>query len=444
MHLTADLTRGNIRAQFIALMIPMILANILQQLYNSVDAMIVGRWLGQTAFAAIGVAGTLMNLFIFILNGACIGISVLFAELYGEKDWAMLRRESFLSLTAGCLFAALLSLLSLLLLPWLLRLIQTPGDVSALSAAYLRIIFLGLPATFLYNWCSAALRAAGDTDTALWVLLVSMVANVILDILFVARWNAGIEGVAVATVAAQLFSSAACLIYVKKRHPELLFGRKDMVFERALFRKTLRFGAVSALQQSSLYIGKLLVQGAVNTGGTDVISAYTAGTRVEGFANSFGDSGAAAMSVMIAQNHGARDNPRVKKSFLTCQSILGVMGFAISILMVITARQSIAIVMGKTTEPVLESACAYLTTVALFYLFNFVGSGFVGFYRGMGLIYVPVIGTLIHISIRVVLSWKLIAAMGLQAVGLATGLGWAAVVSFQTVLYILIRKKLLS
>ena len=110
----------------------------------------------------------------------------------------------------------------------------------------------------------------------------------------------------------------------------------------------------------------------------------------------------------------------------------------------ITARQSIAIVMGKTTEPVLESACAYLTTVALFYLFNFVGSGFVGFYRGMGLIYVPVIGTLIHISIRVVLSWKLIAAMGLQAVGLATGLGWAAVVSFQTVLYILIRKKLLS
>lgn len=435
MSRTDDLIHGSIHRQLIALAIPLIIGNILQQFYNTIDSFIVGRYIGQNAFAATGVAGSLMNLFIFVLNGGCNGISVIFAQLYGERNWASLRRESFLSLAFGTLFSAALSIVSILSLSPLLRVIQTPPEITGYVTEYLWIIYLGLPVTFLYNWCAAALRAVGDTGTALWALLIAMVLNFLLDLLLVAQFQMGIAGTAVATVIAQLLSAGVCVIYMGKRHPHLLFDRGDISFDGALLRQTADYGIVSALHQSSLYIGKLLVQGAVNTGGTDVISAYTATMRIEGFANSFGDSGANAVSVFVAQNRGAGDSHRIRKGLSAGLVMMSLLGVVLSLIMAFSTRWAVILLMGEVPARVMDHAAGYMTVIAVFYVLCFVGNTFVGLYRGIGMVRVPVLGTILQITIRVILSYLLINTMGLAAIALATGVGWAAVVSYQIILY---------
>lgn len=435
MKITEDLTKGTIRNQLILLALPLIWGNIFQQLYNTIDAFMIGRYVGHTAFAAIGVSGSIMNLFIFVISGGCNGISIIFAELYGEKNWNMLRRESFLSFTFGFMVTVGIAIAGLLTLSPLLNVIQTPTEVQPFVQDYLRIIYLGLPAAFLYKWCSAILRGAGDTRTSLWILVTAMVLNFVLDYVFVVFCGAGISGTAAATVIAQLFASIVCFGYMRWRHPYLLFGRKDIAFDRRLLMKTANYGIVSALHQSSLYIGKLLVQGAVNTAGTEVISAYTASMRIEGFANSFGDSGSTAISVFVAQNKGAGEHERMRQGFQKGAGIMIVLGICLSVIMILLTPGAVTLLMGDVSDGLAENAEAYVRIIAVFYVLCFLGNSFVGLYRGLGMVHVPVLGTVLHISVRVIGSYLLIGKMGLGAVAVSTGIGWAAVVTFQAVLY---------
>lgn len=435
MENTKDLLHGNIRKQLLTLMFPLIIGNILQQFYNTIDSIIVGRYVGSTAFAAVGVAGSVMNLFIFMLNGGCNGISVVFAELYGQRKWEKLRRESFLSLLIGFLAAVILSFVGVVFLHIILNAIKTPENIYPYARDYLRIIMIGMPITFFYNWCAAILQAAGDTQIPLYILLIAMGINTILDFVFVAGMHMGTSGTAIATVTAQLVASIICICIMKKKHKEFFFHRKDMTIDVVLMKKTAKFGSVSALHQSSLYIGKLLVQGAVNTGGTDMISAYTATMRIEGFANSFGDSGAVAVSVLVAQNYGAGNKDRVLQGLKKGLSVMLTLAITLSILMIMLSKIAVIWLMGNPNKAVLNNAGQYMLVVSIFYFLCFVGSTFVGFYRGIGKIEVPVIGTILQISIRVVLSYAWMKMMGLKAVALATGIGWIAVVVYQLVIY---------
>lgn len=439
MKNTENLTKGTVENQLIVLAFPLILGNMFQQLYNTIDSYIIGRHIGHTAFAAVGVAGTMMNLFIFVISGACNGISILFAELYGGKNWDTLRKESFLSFFFGILVAAGLSIIGLLTLGPLLNAIRTPDEVEIFAKDYLRIIYLGLFAVFFYNWCSAVLRSVGDTKTSLGILVIAMMLNFSLDYLFVVCLGAGISGAASATVISQFFAAFICFGYMKGKHPYLLFGFKDMSYDRSLFLKTANFGVVSALHQSSLYIGKLFVQGAVNTAGTEIISAYTLTMRIEGFANSFGDSGSTAISVFVAQNMGAGKEERVKQGFQKGIKMMILLSFCLSIIMILVTPSAVRLLMGKVQDAFVRNVETYMGVIALFYVLCFAGNSFVGLYRGLGMVHIPVIGTILHISIRVIFSYLFIGCMGLAAVAVATGIGWAAVVAFQSILY---KKKL--
>ena len=197
--------------------------------------------------------------------------------------------------------------------------------------------------------------------------------------------------------------------------------------DRPLLRKTVRFSFVTGLHQSSLYIGKLLVQGAVNTGGTDLILAYTAATRIEGFANSFGDSGSAATSVLVAQNRGAGKDDRVRGSFRSSLLLMLGMGLAMSVIMYVSASATVGFMLGEYSGAAYENACGYMKLVALFYTLCFTGNTFAGYFDGIGRVSIPFIGATSHIALRVVLSWLLVKRMGLPAVALATGLGWLLV-----------------
>lgn len=211
-----------------------------------------------------------------------------------------------------------------------------------------------------------------------------------------------------------------CILYLRRKAPELIFARADCRMDGELLKQTAHFSFVTALHQSSLYTGKLLVQGAVNTGGTDMISAYTATTRIEGFANSLGDSGSAATSVLVAQNRGAGKEERVKESFRSSLFLMLAMGLAMTLIMYVSASTSVGFMLGTRSGAAFENARDYLKLVAL-------GNTFAGYFNGIGKVSVPFLGATSHIALRVVLSWLLVGKMGLPAVALATGLGWVLV-----------------
>ena len=441
MTQTQNLTSGPIARQLVTLALPLLIGNILQQFYNTLDSFIVGRYVGLDSFAAIGIAGTVMNLFVFVLSGFCAGISIILAQFFGRDDFAGFRQEVWLATALGVGSTAVISLIGFAAMSPLLRLIQTPADLHTLVAGYLRIIFLGLVTTYLYNLCAAALRSAGNSAAALAALAVAMAANLVLDLLFVVRFGMGVAGAALATVLAQLLSVILCVIYWKARFPHLMCGPADLKYDHQLAAQSANYGLVSALHQSSLYIGKLLVQGAVNSMGTQVIAAYTATTRIEGFANSFGDSGSAALSIFVAQNEGAGKRERTQKGFRTGFCLMMGLVVTISVIMALLAAPCSTLLIGSGQEASVASAIGYLRLISVFYFLCFVGNVFVGYYRGRGMVQVPVIGTCLHITVRVILSYLLAGRMGLRAVALATGIGWMFVVAYHSSVYRRLRKR---
>ena len=435
-----DFTEGNLSGHLVALAVPLVFGNILQEFYNTIDAFVVGRYAGKEEFAAIGIAGTVMNLFLFALVGCCTGFSVLFAQAYGQKDMGEVRRQHFSALAAGLGCTLFLMLLGIAGMRPLLAVLQTPTELQGYVATYLHWIFLSLPAAFLYNLQASLLRAAGDTKAALYVLAAAVGMNLILDLVLVAGCGRGIEGAAMATALTQLFSAVVCFLYLRVTHPEMLLRREDCHPESVRLRHTLKFGLVSSMHQCSLYLGKMFVQGAVNTGGTEVIAAYTAATRIEGFANSFGTSGSTATSILTAQNYGAGRKERVEQTYHCSLRWLIGLGTVSAVLMLVFAPQAIALMLGAENGIAFDEAVRYLRIVSLFYVFCFTGNTFVGYFDGIGKIQIPFFGATGHITMRVILSWLLFRYMSLDAVALATGLGWVCANTFWGVMRNRIRK----
>ena len=281
-----SLLSGNIRQQILTLAVPLLLGNILQQLYNTADSLIVGRFLGTNAFASVGISGSLMNLFIFILDGFCAGITVILGQFYGSGDRKKYREEVFTALLLGMIIALIISGVCTVFLNPILNLIHTPDELIPYAESYLFIILAGLPFTCLYNLLSGILRSIGNTRVALSFLAAAITMNIALDFLFIGILRLGTGGAAAATILSQFFSAICCFLYLRDTYPGLLCRREDIGAHKDLMIHTLRYGLISALQASSLYIGKILVQGSVNTLGTPGIAAYTAATRIEGFATS--------------------------------------------------------------------------------------------------------------------------------------------------------------
>lgn len=439
MNHSDKLLEGSIIRQLLVLATPLLIGNIFQQFYNTVDAVIIGRYIGQEAFAAIGIAGTVMNLFIFLLGGCCTGVSIILARLYGGGKYALFRQECFMANVVGISFALFLSIIAIVFLPNLLGLIQTPTELYKPIKSYLTVIFYGLIITFLYNLYAATLRAVGDTFMALLFLVFAIILNTILDLLFVAVLSFGIAGAAWATVIAQCTAAIGCGIYMRRRMPELVYRKEDKKFHKKLLKETIQFASISAMQQSSLYVGKLLVQGTVNDLGISSISAYTAAGRIEGFINSFGESGADAISIFVAQNIGADNEERAKEGFFAGLKLMLVLLVVFSLGMFTLAKELMFLVLGNVPDAIFIGE-GYLKGISFLYFFCFVGAAFVGWYRGSGRVNIPFIGTTIHIVLRVVLSIAFSATMGLKGIAFATGIGWMCTVCFQ-IIYYLIRGK---
>ena len=268
------LTQGSITRQLIGLTLPLLLGNLIQQFYNTVDMMIVGQVAGETPFAAIGVAGSLMSLFTCLLIGFNMGCSILFANRFGAQDFDGLRHTLF---TTGVILAGvtvLLTGLGLVFLDTLIALIQTPIELRADCRVYLFWILLGLAFTALYNLCATLLQALGKTQVTLLALAVAMVTNIGLDVLFVAVFQLSAAGAALATILAQCLSAVVCLVYLYKTFPQLRLTRRDMVLEALSppgqqLRFRVRLAAVQPVLASCWWAQ-------INAMGAAAVTAFTA------------------------------------------------------------------------------------------------------------------------------------------------------------------------
>ena len=431
--MTTDMTEGKIIPQLTGFTVPLILGNLFQLTYNAADSVIVGKFVGDDALAAVGTAGPVMNMVILFISGMCMGAGILMSTQYGAKKYAQLERQVSTAMIGGLGFSAAVTVLLLVFAHPLLVLLQVPQDIIGSAAVYLRIIFGGLIFTFIYNFFSNTLRALGDSRAQLIFLIISAALNVVLDLFFVLALEWGVPGSALATVLSEALCCLFCLGYIKKKVPLLCLGKKWKVFDRAVLGRTFSYGITSALQQMCVQLGKICVQTIVNVQGVAFIAAFTAINRVDDFAMTPQQNIAHASTTFMAQNRGAGKIRRMKQGFY-CTILLETIYTAVVLALVfLFSRQIMELFVGNDSEEVVTLGISYLELIAFMYVMPEATNIIQGFFRGLGDLKVTLVSTILNMSSRFLSAWVMIHIMhgGFDRLAWANFFGWVAMLAFQ-------------
>lgn len=307
-----DLTKGNIIRLLLAFSIPLLIGNIFQQLYNVVDTKVVGEFLGSNALAAIGASSPLFSMIMGALNGMGNGFGIVISKYYGAKDSRHMKQAVANSIVLAAIISVVVTILALFLIRPLLLLLNTPEEILQQSMDYIRIIIMFMIVTTAYNLCAGMLRALGDTIRPLIFLAISTVINVGLDLLFVGVFRLNVQGAAYATVIAQVVSLVCCVTYIVKKCPELHVAKEDFVFEGKMVGDLLGQGGAMAFMLCFVYIGTLILQGAINSFGTDIIAAHTIARKVSELGMVPYSTFGVAAATFTGQNYGAGEYKRIR------------------------------------------------------------------------------------------------------------------------------------
>ncbi|MCM1569026.1 MAG: MATE family efflux transporter [Roseburia sp.] len=369
-----DMTTGSPAKHIVKFALPLLLGNLFQQLYNMVDSIVVGNFVGKNALAAVGTCGSMNFLFFSLSSGLAIGIGIIVAQYFGAKDEKKVRSTIANSFYVLVTAALTVSVAGVLLAPVLLRLLATPDNIIGDSILYMRTTCLGIVGIALYNGASAILRALGDSRTPLYFLILSSIVNVVLDLTFVLVLDWRVFGVALATIIAQAVSAVTCLLYAYHKVSYFRLTREELRPHKAIIIRSFKLGLPVALQNSMIAISCMALQGVVNTFGDTVMAAYTITGRIEQVVQQPYGSLGMALTTYSGQNMGAGKIERVKKGFR--QAVLMALVFSLALIPVayLFGEQIVGIFV-KEAE-VIEIAGRALRITSLCYF-------------GLGMIYVP-------------------------------------------------------
>ena len=424
--MSTDLTRGPVMKSMLKFAVPMILGDLLQQCYNVADTLIVGKFLGSRALAAVGSSFTLMTFLTSILLGLCMGSGTCFSIRFGERDGRGLKEGICASFLLICALTALLNVLAFWSLDYIRAFLKVPGEVWPAMREYLAVIFCGIFATFLYNYFASLLRSVGNSVAPLVFLAVSAVLNIALDLWFVVGLELGVAGAAGATVIAQYVSGVRIALYVLLFMPDLRPKREELRVSWRCVKEIANFSVLTCVQQSVMNLGILLVQGVVNSFGTAVMAAFAAGVKIDAFAympvQDFGN----AFSTFIAQNYGAKEDGRIREGLKGAFLAAGLFGVAVSALVGVFARPLMLLFVDAGETAIIAEGVRYLHIEGAFYC----GIGFLflfyGLYRAMGRPGMSVVLTVCSLGTRVVLAHVLPGILGLGVTGIwwSVPIGW--------------------
>ena len=441
-----DLTKGSITGNLMLFALPLMAGNLLQQCYNIADTLIVGRYLGANALAAVGSSYTLMTFLTSILIGMCMGSSAVFSIRFGEQDHKKLKEGILHSFGLIAAMTVVINVLVYAGLPLILKVLQVPAEVVPYMRTYLLVIFAGISATFLYNYFAALLRAVGNSVVPLIFLAVSTVLNIVLDLLFVLGFGWGVAGAAGATVLAQFVSGIGITVYTLIRFPEFRLSREELHFDKRVLGEIAQLSFLTCLQQSVMNFGILMVQGRVNSFVTAVMAAFAAAVKIDSFAympvQDFGN----AFSTFIAQNYGAQKEARIRAGLKGAVGASMLFCVVVSALVWAFARPLMALfVEAGETEIILEGV-RYLRIEGAFYCG--IGCLFLlyGLYRALGKPGMSVVLTVISLGTRVALAYALAAvpSIGVTGIWWSVPIGWLLADTVGILYYIFRKKRLFS
>ena len=445
MAKTNELTRGPVMQTMLRFAVPMILGDLLQQCYNIADTLIVGRFLGEGALAAVGSAFSLMTFLTSILLGLAMGSGTVFSIRFGQKDELGLKEgvlASFVLLGAVTIVLNILVFAGIDLIIWALR---TPAELVSMMRAYLIVIFAGLVGIFLYNFFAALLRALGNSIVPLAFLAVSAGLNIVLDLWFVAGLGRGVAGAAEATVISQYVSGVGILLYTRAKFPQLFRRDTAVKLRRARLREITNFSALTCLQQSIMNLGILAVQGLVNSFGTTIMAAFAAAVKIDAFAylpvQDFGN----AFSIFVSQNYGAGRKDRIRQGIRVAAATSVCFGVVLSALVFVFAEPLMALFIDASSgQAVIAAGVRYLHIEGAFYALIGVLFLLYGLYRALGRPGMSVVLTVISLGLRVALAYALSALPGVGVVGIwwSVPIGWALADAFGIAYFVVKRKKL--
>ncbi|WP_115715698.1 MATE family efflux transporter [Amedibacterium intestinale] len=421
------LTEGNIGKGLILFSLPMIAGNLLQQLYNVVDTLIVGQTIGAQALSAVGSSYALMVLLTSVILGLCMGSGVVFSQLYGANREEEVKVSIVNAFVLIFLVSAVVMVLSYLLLNSIVVWMQIPKEAIVYVKEYLTIIFSGILFVFLYNFFSAILRSVGNTFIPLVFLGVSAFLNIVLDLVFILVFHMGVKGAAWATVSAQVVSAIGVMVYFFLKGKELCPARKHLFYDQNLLHMVIVNSTLTAIQQSIMNFGILMVQGLVNSFGFAVSAAFAVVVKIDAFAYMPAQDFGNAFSTYAAQNYGAEKPERILKgiriAFITsilfcCLASIVVCLFAKELMLLFVKPEEIEIISIGITYLHIEGAF-YAGIGILFLLY--------GLYRGLGRSMMSIVLTILSLGSRVVLAYTLSAfpILGVNGIWVSVPIGWA-------------------
>ena len=421
-----DLTTGSITGTMLRFALPMITGNLLQQFYNIADTLIVGRYLGVQALAAVGAAYALMSFLTSILLGLCMGSGAVFSLRYGEKNERMLKSSMFVSFVLVAAVALVLNTAVFLFIDPIMYLLCVPVEIYGFMREYLWVIFFGISAVFLYNYFACLLRAVGNSFIPLVFLGISALLNVGLDLVFVLVFKWGVAGAGAATVVSQFVSGIGICLYTYLKMPEFRINRSYMKMDRKVLAEISGFSFLTCVQQSVMNFGILMVQGLVNSFGAVVMAAFAAAVKIDSFAympvQDFGN----AFSTFIAQNYGAGRHDRVEKGIKSAVTASVLFCLVISFIVCVFARELMLVFVQPQEAEILAVGVQYLRIEGTFYCG--IGCLFLlyGLYRAVRKPEMSVVLTVISLGTRVVLAYILSAIPGIGVVGIwvSVPIGW--------------------
>lgn len=409
--LKTDLLKGNILKSLIIFAIPLLISNIFQQLYNTMDTMIVGNYLGDTSLAAIGACTAVYDLLVGFALGIGNGLSIVASRSYGANDEELLKKSVASSIIIGIFITAIIMVISALFLFPLLKFLNTPEEIINESYSYISTLTLCVGVMFAYNLFAGLLRAIGNSVMPLIFLIMSSVINIILDIQFITQFNMGIFGAAIATVISQGISAVLCLIYIYKKNPILIPSKEHFKFDKELYKELLGQGLSMGFMLSIVSTGTVILQTAINDLGYLIIAGHTAARKLFAFCMMPVATISVSLATFVSQNKGADQGERIRKGVCYGNLLAILWCIIISVVLFFGAETMVRILSGSTEPLVIENGSKYLIINAPFFCVLGILLNLRNALQGIGKKVVPLVSSIIELVGKILFVIFLIPAL---------------------------------
>lgn len=437
-----DMTTGNPTKLILGFALPLYIGNLFQQLYNLVDTLIVGRTLGVNSLAAVGSTGAIAFLVLGFIFGLTSGFSVITAQRFGAKDFQGVRKSFAAIVILSIIFSVFLTVISSTTAMPLLQLMNTPQNIINEAFSYIFIMYLGIGTIVFYNALANVIRSLGDSKTPLFFLIIASILNILLDIVFIVKFNMGVAGAGWATVIAQGVSSVLCLMFMLIKFPILRLNKNDWKTDWSFMWEHIRIGFPMGFQMSVMVIGIIALQIVLNSFGSDSVAAFTAGTKIEQVSGQSFLAIGVAMATYTAQNYGAGKINRIKLGALKCLKINTIITFINIAVIFFLGRNVVNIFIVGDYPHITSQAQLYMSIICLFHFCL----GTILLYRnilqGMGIVKIPFLSGIIELVMRAGTAPILGYYFGYLGICLATPCAWVAGAIWLSLGYLRVMKKL--